>query len=106
MLATFPPSVAAMEAEFREQAARANPAASLHTILVDRALDALKSGDAATHDGLLAARAPELAGCDAIMLAHFSTSRGRAAVEAAVDVPVLTSPDAAVALLKRLLASA
>jgi Asp/Glu/hydantoin racemase len=104
MLATFGPSVGTMEAEFAEEAARRRPDAKIATILVDRALDALKSGDAATHNALVAARAPELAACDAVVLAHFSTSRAAEAVRNAVDRPVLTSPDAAVAKLKRLLA--
>jgi Asp/Glu/hydantoin racemase len=56
----------------------------------------LRKGDADSHNRLIAERAPELAGCDAIMLAHFSTSRAAAAVRAVVDVPVLTAPDAAV----------
>jgi hypothetical protein len=59
-------------------------------------MDALRKGDASTHNELVAARAPELADCDAIMLAHFSTSRAAEKVGAAVSVPVLTAPDAAV----------
>jgi Asp/Glu/hydantoin racemase len=104
MLATFPPSVATMEAEFREEAARTRADARLETILVELALDALKAGDAPAHNALVAARAPELAASDAIVLAHFSTSRAAEAVRARVARPVLTSPDAAVAKLKRLLA--
>ena len=101
MLATFPPSVESMEDEFREAAGRRD--IDLETVLVADALDALKSGDAPTHNNLLADVAPQLAHCDAIMLAHFSTSRARAAVSEVVDVPVLTSPDAAaVALRNRL----
>jgi Asp/Glu/hydantoin racemase len=106
MLATFGPSVASMEAEFREARARAGASATLATVLVEDALEALKRDDAETHDRLVAARAPELADCDALMLAHFSTSRAAEAVRARVDCPVLTSPEAAVAKLKRVLGRA
>lgn len=98
MLATFGPSVATMEAEFHE-AARGN-GATLQTVLVDHALDALKGGDAETHNRLIAERAPELADCDAIMLAHFSTSRAKGSVEAKLGQAVLTSPTAAVDALR------
>jgi len=50
----------------------------------------------------VAARAPELAGCDAVMLAHFSTSRAAAAVRQVVGVPVLTAPHAAVERMRGL----
>jgi Asp/Glu/hydantoin racemase len=106
MLATFAPSVASMEAEFAEERARAGGDATLETLLVPGALDALKAGDAATHDGLLAEAAPRLADCDAILLAHFSTSRAAPAIRAALDRPILTSPDAAVAKVRRLLGAA
>jgi hypothetical protein len=65
---------------------------------------ALKGGDGATHDRLLAEAAPRLSECDAVLLAHFSTSRAEAAVSAALSHPVLTAPGAAVTRLKSLLA--
>lgn len=100
MLATFPPSVASMEAEFAVEAVARGADARIETLLVEGALDALKSGDAETHNRLLAEAAPRLAACDAILLAHFSTSRARTAVEAVVEVPVLASPDCAVDVLR------
>lgn len=100
MLATFGPSVAGMEEEFRELAARRGSPARLETICVDGAIQALKGGDGATHDRLLAAAAPRLAHCDAVLLAHFSTARAEGAVCAALSRPVLTAPRAAVEKLK------
>ena len=96
MLATFGPAVATMEAEFREAAAAAGVDASIETILVEGAIEALKAGDTETHNRLVAQRAPELADYDAVMLAHFSTSRAKATVEEALGRAVLTSPTAAV----------
>jgi aspartate/glutamate racemase len=96
MLATFAPSVLTMTEEFEQFVGEAGAKATLETIVVEGAMDALRKGDAARHNALIAARAPELAHCDAIMLAHFSTSRALAAVIAAVGTPVLTAPDAAV----------
>ena len=101
MLATFAPSVASMEEEFRAQAAEAGVDAELRTILVEPAMTALKAGDAAAHDRLLAEAASALAGRDAIMLAHFSTSRALSAVSAVVPCPVLTAPRSAVEALRR-----
>jgi hypothetical protein len=96
LLATFAPSVPSMESEFREM----KSGAELRSICVPAAMAALQAGDGATHDRLCAEVAPKLAGCDAIMLAQFSTARARAAVEKAVACPVLTSPDSAVLRMK------
>ena len=68
---------------------------------VPEALKALQAGDGAKHDALLAAAAPQLGDCDALMLAQFSTARARDAVAAAVRCPVLTSPDSAVLAMRR-----
>jgi aspartate/glutamate racemase len=80
MIATFPPSVAGMEAEFR--AAAAASGATIATVCVPEALAAAQRGDMATHETLLAAAAgrPELAGVDALMLAQLSMAPARDAV--------------------------
>jgi Asp/Glu/hydantoin racemase len=97
MLATFEPSVAGMEEEFR---ALAGDKATIESFCVPGAMKALQSGDAAEHDERLAIAAPRFADYDALLLAHFSTSRAAAAVRAAVRCPVLTAPGAAVTKLK------
>lgn len=105
MVATFAPSVAPMEAEFAVEAASRDPEPSLTTVVVPGAMQALRAGDVATHNRLVAEHALTLADCDAVMLAQFSTARARAAVERAIAIPVLTAPDAAVARLRRILAA-
>ena len=102
MLATFAPSVSTMTDEFDEFVAAQPEAASLTTLVVADAIDLLRKGDVESHNRLVAARAPELAEYDAIMLAHFSTSRAAEAVRRVVNVPVLTAPDAAVARMREM----
>ena len=104
MLATFAPSVASMEAEFAALAADRGIDAEIETYCVPGAMAALKAGDAATHDRLVADAAQRLEDCDALLLAHFSTARAAAAVAAATDRPVLTAPASAVARLKATIA--
>lgn len=102
MLATFAPAVATMEEEFRVYAEQAGAAAKLETVVVPEAIDRLRRGEAAEHNRLVAEMAPELADYDAIMLAHFSTSRAAEQVRDRVKIPVLTAPEAAVMRMKRL----
>ena len=103
MLATFAPSVASMEDEFRAMAETHGSPATIETYCVPGAMAALKAGDAANHNGLIAEAAPRFEDCDAVLLAHFSTSRAAPAVAAVVDVPVLTSPGSAVAKLRSII---
>lgn len=106
MLATFAPAVAGMEEEFKALSIRrGRHVARLRTICVPAAMVALREGDTATHNHLLALAAPALRDCDVILLAHFSTARAQAAVMAVVGPRVQTSPGAAVAKLKSLLIS-
>ena len=100
MVSTFAPAMASMEAEFAAAAAGREPAPVLLSVLAPGAMDALRKGDVAEHNQRVAEAAAKLAGVDAIMLAHFSTSRAFEAVTQRVPVPVLTSPGAAVARMR------
>lgn len=96
LLATFAPTLDSMPPEFPEGVA-------VRTKLAAGALAALDRGDAAEHDRLAALASRDLAGCRAIALAQFSLARAAPAVAAATGLPVLTTPDAAVRKLRRLL---
>lgn len=104
MLATFAPAIGTMEEEFRQFAAQAGASATLETIIVPDAIDLLREGDADSHNRLVGEAAPRLAECDAIMLAHFSTSRAAEHVRSRVKVPVLAAPESAVMRMKTLVA--
>ena len=99
MLATFAPTVPALEAELRGL----DPRASIKSVCVPEAMTALDSGDKATHDRLLALAAPQLGTCDVVILAQFSMAGAREAVAKAISCPILTSPDSAVLRLRELL---
>lgn len=102
MLATFGPSLITMCEEFDRYAEQVGTAARLETLLVPNAIDLLRKGDIESHNRLLAEAAPQLAHCDAILLAHFSTSLAAESVRAQVKVPVLTAPHAAVQKMRAL----
>jgi len=103
MLYTFPPARGGMESEFHEEAASRNPTATITSFLVEGAIDAVRGGDAQTHNRLVAEAASNLTDFDAIMLAHFSTARAIDSVKDRTRIPVFSSPDAAVSKLKKLL---
>ncbi len=104
MVATFAPSVASMEEEFAEMARARGSTATIETRLAEGAMAALKGGDAERHNELVAREAGTLAHCDAIMLAHFSTSRAYELARTATSRPILTSPRSAVEALRTLVA--
>lgn len=93
MLATFAPAVGTMSHEFD---CLADADATLDTVVVEGAMEALRRGDETTHNRLVAAAAAGLVGYDAVMLAHFSTARAAAAVRAVIGPSVVTAPHAAV----------
>ena len=103
LIASFPPSLPALEEELREAARAAGKAIRVHTALAAGAMEALGAGNAATHDRLIAAAAKSLSDCDVVCFAQFSMSGAAAAAAAASGRRVLTTPDSAVAKLRRLL---
>ncbi len=97
LLATFPGTLASMPPEF--------PAGvEVVPCLAEGALAALDAGDLAAHDRLAEQAATRLANCDVIALAQFSLARAAPRVAQATGKPVLTTPDSAVANLRRALA--
>ena len=97
LLSTFPPTLQSMPPEFP---------ASVQVVptLAEGALAALDRGDRATHDRLVAEASRDLRDCDVIALAQFSIASTAPMVADATGKPVVTTPDSAVAKLKRLLA--
>jgi len=103
LLVTFAPSLPALSAELRQMAAEAGQPLELHAELVPDALAALKAGDAAQHDRLIAEAARRLSSLDALVLGQFSMARAASGMASSLDCPVITTPDAAVLELKRVL---
>ena len=95
LLASFAPTLVSMPPEF--------PAGTdLRTALVADAMDALNRGDMAHHDALVVAASKQLAteGARVIALAQFSMARAANAVAAATGLPVLTTPESGIRLLR------
>jgi aspartate/glutamate racemase len=96
LLATFGPTLESMKPEFP-------PGIDVETMLVKGGLDALDAQQAERHDELIARAAHQLAdrGCTQLALAQFSMARAREACEAATGLPVLTTVDSAVLLMRQ-----
>lgn len=103
ILVTFEGSLVPLSAELRADAAGREIEVTAR--LVPGALAALQRGDGPAHDAAIAEAAAALPPCDAVVLGQFSMARARDAVAARVPCPVLTTPDAAVADLRRRLAA-
>ncbi len=103
MLVTFEGSIASMEQEFVEMKTARGSDASLRTVFVEGAREAIDRGDAETHNHLIAEAAADIGACSAVLLAHFSMDRARADVAASVSVPVLSPPSESVTQLSKVL---
>lgn len=96
LVTTFGPTLESMPPEFP-------PQVELRIALAAGALDALRTGDAARHDRLVAAAAERLVreeGCAVIALAQFSMARAAPVVAAAAGTPVLTPVTSAVQAMR------
>ena len=96
LLSTFAPTLASMPPEFP-------PAVEVVPKLAEGALAALDRGDRAEHDRLVVQASKDLLGCDVIALAQYSMAPAADLVAEATGRPVLTTPDSAVAKLKKML---
>jgi Asp/Glu/hydantoin racemase len=102
MLATFEPSIASMASEFEADAAKAGARVTLESKFVPDAMAALLAGKRDRHDALVAEAGIALSHCKAIMLAQFSMAPAADLLRQKLPaVPVLTSPGAAVAAMRK-----
>jgi Asp/Glu/hydantoin racemase len=101
LLATFDPAIAATRRDFLAVAAQHGVFPELEVICVPEAIAAARRGDVAEHNRLVAQAAPRLGHCDAVMLAHFSTSTALDGVRSVLRCPVFSAPEAAVDLMRR-----
>jgi len=102
LVATFAPTIPSMTEELQALARARGIDVSITPLFVPGAMKALDAGDGAEHDRLIADAVRPLAGHDACLLAQFSMARAAAAVSTAVGGKVLTSPETAVAKIRRL----
>ena len=98
VIATLPTTLNPTSDLVRRRAARAGKEIELTARLVSGAFEALMSGDAATHDSLVAAALRELSGqVDVILLAQASMARVVDSLpEADKRVPIFASPPIAI----------
>jgi Asp/Glu/hydantoin racemase len=106
LVVSFPPSLPALEAEFHAMAEMRGARVDVKPVLAEGALAALKAGDTEEHDRLVAETCCNVGSVDALVLGQFSLARAANAVRAATNLPVLTTPDAAVTALKTRLKAA
>ncbi len=102
LIVSFGPSAAALETELYEMAATRSLPIRVETVIAHGALAALKAGNGAEHDRLVADAAVALGKTDAVVLGQFSLARAAATLEAAGFAGrVITTPGAAVAAMQK-----
>lgn len=101
LMVTFGPSLPALKAELEAMAAEQGKTISIHPILVEGALAALKNGDANTHNRLAADACAQLPDdLDVLVLGQFSLAKAAPSIRERLTIPVLTTPESAVKALR------
>jgi len=111
LLTTFEPSVTALRSELAEMSKACNKTVEVDSFMVPGALDALRAGNQAEHNLLIAEVATKIAteaanqnkAYSAIVFGQFSMSPAAAQAQENISIPVLTTPDCAVRKLKQIL---
>ena len=105
MVYTFPPAVAGMEQEFRDEAVRSQSSATIQSVYAKGAREAVEQGDIKRHDEIISSTISTVKDADVILLAHFSMATALSDASSASNVPVISSPTAAVEKIKSLVQS-
>ena len=104
LLLTFENALEPLRGELLEIAARAGTDIVVSHAVAHGALAALQAGNEQEHDRLVAEAASAMVEVDALVLCQFSLARAAPVIPAITGRTVLTTPDSAVAKLRRLLA--
>ena len=102
LLATFAPTIPALEQELAALAAVRGVTPQVTTAVVPGALEALAAGKQDEHDARIVASAAAATACDVLLLCQFSMARAAKGIAPVPGRTVLTTPDPAVAKLRRL----
>jgi Asp/Glu/hydantoin racemase len=103
LMVTFPPSEPALIKKLEDLAKTKGVEIDITSTVVAEALATLQAGDPSRHDELISDEAEALDDIDCIVLGQFSMARAAENVARRVDVPVITTPAAAVDRLRTLL---
>lgn len=101
MVYTFEPAAKGMEQEFQDAAASRSRSATLVSFFAPKALEAKQDGDEETHDRLVAETAASIKDADVILLAQFSMASAAPLARSKTDIPILTSPHAAITEMRK-----
>ncbi|MDG2320951.1 MAG: aspartate/glutamate racemase family protein [Rhodospirillaceae bacterium] len=104
LIVSFPPSEHALSAELNDAAVAGDVSLDLTSAVANGALAALQSGDGRRHDAIIAETAETMSDVGCIVLGQFSMAHAAHEVGQRVKVPVITTPAAAVARLRTVLA--
>ncbi|HEY1940830.1 MAG TPA: aspartate/glutamate racemase family protein [Roseiarcus sp.] len=100
LVVSFEPSRASLERELRDMAGARHREVTVACAVAEGALEALKAGDGARHDRLVADAVARLPAVDVIVLGQFSLARARDLASRTSPVPIITTPHSAVEALK------
>jgi hypothetical protein len=104
LISTFEPSIPSMVRELEDMGGTRGHTIAVRTATVAGAMADLQAGNAERHDRLIAEATVAFGDVEVLMLAQFSMARAAAAIPAVAGRRLLTSPDSAVARLRRELA--
>ncbi|MFT5445647.1 MAG: Asp/Glu/hydantoin racemase [Gammaproteobacteria bacterium] len=102
-IVTCGPAVDSITAQVNAFAAMMGVHPQLDVRLAEGALEAFRAGDVDEHDRRIAEAAAQLGPCDVVMLGQYSMARAAPLVRTPGNVPLLSSPAAAVRELRELL---
>lgn len=105
LLATFQPSLPSMMAEIESHARAHGVSLQVEPHLAEGALDALLANRPEDHNRIIAETAARFEDCAAVAFAQFSMAPAREAAQTLTRVPIMTTPDSAIAKLKSLMAT-